>query len=138
MIAMSAIKGMIKPPRSSLPCTFSPAGATSVVALEVTAEVCATAVVDAAINATEAVAAKIPLKPTSASPFVLESDLLDFRPLTSRGDGACLPRNGEGRNPQLHPVRRVGLRELKANAAARQRVQRLLKGAADCCTKATG
>jgi hypothetical protein len=36
--------------------------------------------VGAAINATEAVAAKIPLKPTSASPFVLESDLLDFSP----------------------------------------------------------
>jgi hypothetical protein len=33
-----------------------------------------------AINATDAVAATNPLKPTSASPFVLESDLLDFEP----------------------------------------------------------
>ena len=45
---------------------------------EADAVVCAAAMVGVAINATEAVAAISPLKPTSASPFVLEPDLLDF------------------------------------------------------------
>jgi hypothetical protein len=81
---------MIKPPRSSLPETFSPAGAISI------AEVCATAMVGAAIIATDVAAAIIPLKPTSASPFVLESDLLDFSAVPIRGATGCLAPNRIG------------------------------------------
>jgi hypothetical protein len=75
---MSATSGMMKPPRSSLPSTVSAAGATSSLAeVEAAAEGCAAAMVGAVIKATEAAAAISPLKATSASPFVLESDRLD-------------------------------------------------------------
>jgi hypothetical protein len=52
---------------------------------------CAAAIVGAVINATEAVAAISPLKPTSASPFVLEPDLLDFGFFLIGGSRAVYP-----------------------------------------------
>ena len=78
MIAMSAISGMMKPPRSCSPSTVSVAGATSLVEAAAEALACAAAIVGAVIKATEAAAAISPLKATSASPFVPESDCLDF------------------------------------------------------------
>ena len=100
MTAMSAINGMMKPPRSSLPLTFSPAGATSVLA---GAACCAAAIVGVAIKATDAVAAIIPLKPTSASPFVLESDLLDFEPYLIEASLAVYPEMSTSEIPETPP-----------------------------------
>ena len=98
MIAMIAISGMTQPPRSSLPSsTVSLAGATS-------GAVCADAIVDAVINATDAVAAKSPLKPTSASPFVLESDLSISRPTYRRHSRVSTPKWPERRD--LQPSRK--------------------------------
>jgi len=61
------------------------------VAAAVCAACCAEAIVGVAISATDAVAAINPLKPTSASPFVLESDLLDFDPYLVEASLAVYP-----------------------------------------------
>jgi hypothetical protein len=56
------------------------------------------------MRATEAVAAIIPLKITSASPFVLESDLLDFGPYLIGRFRAVYPEMAARLKTRLHPV----------------------------------
>jgi hypothetical protein len=80
---------------------------------------CAAAIVGVAIKATDAVAAIIPLKPTSASPFVLESDLLDFEPYLIEASLAVYPEISLCEIPEALPLSNASLRKLNPNARGR-------------------
>jgi hypothetical protein len=77
--------------------------------------------VGVAMSATEAAAVISPLKPTSASPFVLEPDLLDFEPYLIHRSGTVYPEMRAGNTPEARHVCPRGFTKLEPNAAPGER-----------------